>query len=88
MNNNNSNNELTRAILTLFTCVLVVLKLLKMIDISWWWVFSPVWIPLAVSLGLIVIGALGFFLSAVWKLLPYVNWPKLKLPRFGKRKDK
>ena len=29
----------------LLTVTFVVLKLCKVIDWSWWWVLSPVWIP-------------------------------------------
>jgi len=29
------------------TIAFIVLKLAKQIDWSWWWVFSPIWIPLA-----------------------------------------
>lgn len=35
----------------LFLVAFVILKLMGIIDWSWWWVFSPVWIPL----GLIII---------------------------------
>jgi hypothetical protein len=27
--------------------IFIVLKLVGWIAISWWWVFSPIWIPLA-----------------------------------------
>lgn len=29
----------------LLTIVFIVLKLTNYIDWSWWWVFSPLWIP-------------------------------------------
>ena len=29
----------------LLTIVFITLKLLKVIDWSWWWVLSPLWIP-------------------------------------------
>lgn len=41
--------------LDLVTIVFIVLKLCKVIDWSWWWVFSPIWIPFAI---IIVIGLL------------------------------
>lgn len=41
--------------LDLVTIAFVVLKLCKVIDWSWWWVFSPIWIPLAI---IVVIGLL------------------------------
>ena len=34
----------------------VVLKLTGVIAWSWWWVLAPFWIPLAIGVGLIVIG--------------------------------
>jgi len=37
--------------------VFLVLKLTGVINWSWWWVTSPLWIPLA--LGGIIIGILG-----------------------------
>ena len=37
--------------------VFLVLKLTNVIDWSWWWVTSPLWIPFA--LGGLVIGAIG-----------------------------
>ena len=30
----------------LLTIVFIVLKLTKYIDWSWWWVLSPIWIPI------------------------------------------
>ena len=37
--------------------VFLVLKLTGTIDWSWWWVTSPLWIPLA--LGGVIIGIIG-----------------------------
>lgn len=36
------------------------LKLGNVIDWSWWWVFAPIWVPIAVILG--GIGLIGLFL--------------------------
>jgi hypothetical protein len=41
------------ASLLLFT-VFLVLKLTDTIDWSWWWVTSPLWIPLALAVGLLI----------------------------------
>ena len=35
----------------------VVLKLCKVINWSWWWVTAPFWIPVAIGVLCIVIGA-------------------------------
>ena len=39
----------------LLTVAFVVLKLCHVIDWSWWWVLSPVWIPVAIALVFMVI---------------------------------
>lgn len=41
----------------LLTIVFIILKLCGVIDWSWWWVTSPLWIPFAVCL---VIFAVAF----------------------------
>ena len=38
-------------------------KIFNKIDWSWWWVFSPLWIPLAVILGILILGGI------IWVLL-------------------
>ena len=40
--------------------VFVVLKLMGYITWSWWWVTSPLWIPLA--LGVVVMGIMGLII--------------------------
>jgi hypothetical protein len=42
----------------LLTIVFITLKLLEKIDWSWWWVLSPVWIPTAFTVIIIVIAAI------------------------------
>ncbi|EKT4107934.1 hypothetical protein QEG46_003956 [Stenotrophomonas maltophilia] len=37
----------------LLTVAFVVLKLTKVIDWSWWWVLSPIWIAAALSFAII-----------------------------------
>ena len=39
----------------LLTVAFIVLKLLGKINWSWWWVLSPLWIPVAIALIVIVI---------------------------------
>ena len=39
---------------TLLTILFIGLKLGNVIDWSWWWVLSPIWIPLAVLLIVVV----------------------------------
>ena len=39
----------------LLTLIFVAAKLFKAIDWSWWWVFSPLWIPAALIIGFLII---------------------------------
>ena len=38
--------------------VFLVLKLTNVINWSWWWVTSPLWLPLALAIVLLVFAAL------------------------------
>lgn len=50
--------------LGLLTIVFIVLKLTNYIDWSWWWVLSPVWVPIIlVVLILLIVYLTGFLLS-------------------------
>ena len=45
--------------LTLLLVLFIGLKLAHIIDWSWWWVFSPIWIPLIIVILLLaVLGAI------------------------------
>ena len=41
---------------TLLTVTFVVLKLCGVISWSWWWVFAPIWIPIALVLFFLILG--------------------------------
>jgi len=53
----------------LLTITLIVLKLTHLIDWSWWWVLSPLWIPLAI---LFSIGILVVLSYSIVKLINYI----------------
>ena len=38
------------------TIVFIVLKLVEVIDWSWWWVLSPIWVPI---IALLIAGILA-----------------------------
>lgn len=42
----------------LLTVAFIVLKLVGVINWSWWWVLSPVWISTALALVLILVGVI------------------------------
>jgi hypothetical protein len=41
--------------LSILTLIFITLKLTGYIAWSWWWVLSPLWIPLAIILGIGII---------------------------------
>ena len=55
---NNTSNGLGLG--TVLFIVFLILKLTDTIDWSWWWVRSPLWIPLA--LGIVVMGIMGLII--------------------------
>lgn len=46
----------------LLTIVFIILKLTDVIDWSWWWVLSPIWISLLIAVVFVV----GFVLLGMW----------------------
>jgi hypothetical protein len=58
MANNNTSNGLGLG--TVLFIVFLILKLTDNIDWSWWWVTSPLWVPLA--FGIVIIGIAGLAL--------------------------
>ena len=44
-------------------------KIFDKIDWSWWWVFSPLWIPLAFCLGLVVLAAIIYLFVMLFAII-------------------
>ena len=63
MANNNTSNGIGFG--TVLFLVFLVLKLTGNIDWSWWWVTSPLWIP--ITLGVVIISIIGFIAIALNK---------------------
>lgn len=57
MNNKNNVSSSGMSFSSVLTIVFIVLKLVGVIDWSWWWVLSPFWI----SLILVVLFAVGVY---------------------------
>jgi hypothetical protein len=55
MNVTTTNTNINVPITGLLTIAFVVLKLLDVIQWSWWWVLSPIWISTGLALILVVI---------------------------------
>lgn len=49
---------------SLLAVAFIVLKLIGYIDWSWWWVLSPLWLPLVVGITIIFVASIiGAFLK-------------------------
>ena len=62
-NNTDNGSNLTGVLLILF----IVLKLTHNIDWSWWWVLSPLWVPVAIVMALMVLTALIVMIVEAFK---------------------
>ena len=49
------------------TILFIALKLTHVIDWNWWWVLSPIWIPIVAALGVIAIVAIVILIVKVIK---------------------
>lgn len=57
-NNNKATVNGGTSISTLLQVAFIVLKLCKVINWSWWWVLSPLWIGLGITIIVIIIAIL------------------------------
>lgn len=62
-------NKLTIKLVTPITLIIFILfflaKIFDKIDWSWWWVFSPLWIPFALVLLITIGWILAIFITAL-----------------------
>lgn len=47
---------------SILTIIFVIAKLTGVLDWSWWWVFSPLWFPLAIVLTFLLIVSIISFI--------------------------
>ncbi|HQD31433.1 MAG TPA: hypothetical protein PLY59_07545 [Clostridiales bacterium] len=66
---NNKKNGSTEGVgfLGLLALIFITLKLTSVIDWSWWWVLSPLWIPTSITLLIFVILLVGVVGVAIGK---------------------
>lgn len=48
---------------TVLFLIFMTLKLTNTIDWSWWWVTSPLWFPIALVIGLVIISTIVAYIS-------------------------
>lgn len=72
-----TNKKVTIQLVSPVTVILFILfflaKIYDKIDWSWWWVFSPLWIPLAIVVILVIIGVI-IYLGAILICLILDKW--------------
>ena len=51
----------------LLTIAFIVLKLTHVIAWSWWWVLSPLWIPAAFAVAVLIVVGVGVLIAAAVK---------------------
>lgn len=51
----------------LLAIVFIILKLIDKIDWSWWWVLSPLWIPVAFAIVVILLVLIGMGIYALYE---------------------
>jgi len=56
---------------SLLAILFIALKLLDKINWSWWWVLSPIWIPICIVLLIIAIILIVIFLYKLFKILKW-----------------
>ncbi len=47
---------------TVLFLIFLVLKLVGVIDWSWWWVTSPIWIPIALGVVIFIVAFIVLFI--------------------------
>jgi len=61
MSDNKSSNGI--GFTTVLFLIFMTLKLTNTIDWSWWWVTSPLWFPIALVIGLVIISTIVAYIS-------------------------
>ena len=67
MSKSNNNSSSGLGLGSVLFIVFLVLKLTNHIDWSWWWVTSPLWIPVVLVASVFLIGILFAWLDSLLK---------------------
>ena len=67
MSKSNNNSSSGLGLGSVLFIVFLVLKLTNHIDWSWWWVTSPLWIPLAIVVSVLLVGLLFAWIDSLLK---------------------
>ena len=75
-NNTSSSSSGGIGFLGLLTIVFITLKLTGVIAWSWWWVLSPFWIPLAITLLGLSLDNLATNQNRLWQIAEFMETPR------------
>lgn len=67
MSKNNTNVNSGIGFTGLLTIAFIVLKLCKIIDWSWLWVLSPIWISFAFTISIFILIGVGYIIYKIIK---------------------
>lgn len=59
------NISLGGSFLSMLAILFIALKLLNVINWSWWWVLAPIWIPIAVVLAVLLVIVIVLLISSI-----------------------
>ena len=61
----NTNTNSGMGLSGLLTIVFLILKLTNTINWSWWWIFSPLWIPVAIVSAIFLVVTMVAMLTVI-----------------------
>ena len=64
------NNKKSIGLSGILFLIFLTLKLTNNIDWSWWWVTSPLWIPVALTLSVLVLVLFIFLMALIFGFSP------------------
>ncbi len=56
-------------ILGAITVTMIFFKMNREIDLSWWWIFAPLWVPVAIGILFIIICAIAVLITEIQRIL-------------------
>ncbi|MDV3674492.1 hypothetical protein CMU30_14005 [Elizabethkingia anophelis] len=60
MSDNNNSKNTGFGLASVLFIVFLILKLCKVIDWSWWWVTSPLWISVLIQVAILICAGIAF----------------------------
>lgn len=60
-------NKYSSGFLDALTLIFITLKLIGEITWSWWWVLSPLWLPLVIVVAVGIIAAIFVVIYCLWE---------------------